>query len=215
MRRLWPPWSCSLTRFAQAASSASTRLRVAASASGVRRSTDDRSRKKSPGLVCSGHANPSAPKYETMSAVAPKYAARPLRSSSVAPKCASTSALGWCIVASTVRPRAATAASVSTRFRVVKASRPVVGSSQYSSAGSVTSWQAVVTRRASPPLMPRTRCPPTRVSATSLRPSSVMSASTTARLCWREADAGSLSRAAKRSVSRTVRNGSRKSVCST
>lgn len=83
-------------------------------------------------------------------------------------------------------------------------SRPLVGSSRKSNRGLMRISSAMLTRRFSPPLMPR-RCQlPMTVSAQSCRPISTMVPSTSARFSSLGILSGSRRRAEYEIVSRTV-----------
>ncbi|KAI6768669.1 hypothetical protein HG531_010858 [Fusarium graminearum] len=89
----------------------------------------------------------------------------------------------------------------------VNASSPDVGSSRRRMRGSVKTWIAIDTRRFSPPEIPLTSSPPTRLSAQSFRP--ILSRTSSARRFFSSLlmNDGRRSPAAKRRVSRTVRDG--------
>mmetsp|Transcript_72002 Transcript_72002/g.126877 ORF Transcript_72002/g.126877 Transcript_72002/m.126877 type:complete len:256 (+) Transcript_72002:267-1034(+) len=124
------------------------------------------------------------------------------------------SELGWCTVATTVRPCPASSRSVATTDSALKLSSPEVGSSRNSVEGCDRSSTAMATRFRSPPDTPRTTALPIRVWATRVKPSSRRTASTLAS-CSCGVCRDSRRRAANMQCSRTVRLAIKTSSCMT
>lgn len=124
-------------------------------------------------------------------------------------------ALGWWIVATTVRPVDATARTTPITTAAARESRPVLGSSRKSTLGLVTSSTPIVSRLRCSPVRPLRPGEPTRLPSSSFSSTSPMTPSTSASRCARLEPAGSRSRAASRSASPTVASGACRSACST
>ena len=128
--------------------------------------------------------------------------------------CWKTRAPGWWTLATTV---ASASLSRIANCKAAVESKPDVGSSAKSNEGMSTNSTPKAVRRRSPPLTPRFNALPTRVSPTSDNPSVSKTLSARASLLadvsHLESRPSHLNSAANRRVSRTVRNGSKRSSC--
>mmetsp|Transcript_6253 Transcript_6253/g.21979 ORF Transcript_6253/g.21979 Transcript_6253/m.21979 type:complete len:266 (-) Transcript_6253:423-1220(-) len=162
-------------------------------------------------LTPCGHGNPMCSKDFTACAPEPRHTTVPPASSSTWSRRRTTCDDGWWMLIITMRPAPATECSSTTSPEARWASSPEVGSSRSSTLGSVTSSMAMLSRRRSPPEMPRLATPPTSEPATPASPSSSITCSTRATRPPRDVYQGMRSRPEYTTDSRTVRCGRRRS----
>uniref|UniRef100_J3M324 Uncharacterized protein n=1 Tax=Oryza brachyantha TaxID=4533 RepID=J3M324_ORYBR len=176
---------------------------VACSPAVRRRSASTLSMENSTVSTCGGSVRPAEASIERRASTVPWWRTQPPASRRTESNIFTIRAPGWWMLSSTVRRRvSAMARSAPTICSAEALSRPEVGSSRMSTAGSWTASTPMETRRRSPPERSLTL-----VAATRARVRSSMSAS----MSLGETRVPRRRRALKCSVSRTVRRGKRTS----
>mmetsp|Transcript_7179 Transcript_7179/g.11915 ORF Transcript_7179/g.11915 Transcript_7179/m.11915 type:complete len:301 (+) Transcript_7179:857-1759(+) len=127
---------------------------------------------QSAGLYFGGNGCSRAPKYSSTTATAPWYMIRPLFIRMRWSNDSKISEEGWWMVNRTLAPALATFFRTLQSCKAENESRPEVGSSRNTMLGFVTNSTPTLVRLRSPPEMPLSRAPPTKVSEHPESPSS-------------------------------------------